>query len=461
MANKVDPFGYATLVESQRQFFSSDKTKPIAFRQTQLQLLKSVLKKNEDRLYEAIHEDFSKSSFETYVAELALLYHDINEAIKKLKRWSRPRRVKTNLANQPGRSVIYPEPLGNALVIGAWNYPYQLSLAPVVAAIAAGNTVVLKPSELPVHSAAVMHQLVCENFESRYFSVVEGGVPETTALLEQVFNKIFFTGSVPVGRIVYQAAAKNLTPVTLELGGKSPTIVLPDCDLSITARRIAWGKFLNSGQTCIAPDYVFVHASIKDRFLRAMQNEIEKFYSNGISDNYVQIINEANFERLNRLVEQSQVYSGGGSSRADRFIEPTLLHPVDFSEPVMQEEIFGPLLPVLDFDDLDWVVERIKSRPKPLACYVFSRDKKLVESLLVRISFGGGAVNDTVVHIANSSLPFGGVGQSGIGNYHGEAGFRCFSHYKSVLKKPFWGDLPLRYSPYSVRKKKWIGWFLE
>lgn len=444
------------IVEAQKKFFQTNATKAIDFRITQLKKLENILRENEDRLHKAIYDDFKKSSFENYTTEISLLYQDIREAVKKVRKWSAKKRVGTNMANLPAKSYIIPEPLGTSLIIGAWNYPYQLSLAPAIAAIAAGNTVILKPSELPINTSNIMAKLINENFDPGFFKVVEGGVAETTALLDQGFDKIFFTGSVGVGKIVYQAAAKNLTPVTLELGGKSPAIITEDCDLKITVRRLIWGKFLNAGQTCIAPDYVMVHTSIKDKFLEMAKKEIEASQFVVEEDNYVQIINDAHLQRLIGLIDANKVYVGGKYNLETRIIEPTILKDVSFDDKVMEEEIFGPILPVIAYEDLDMVIAQIKTKPKPLACYIFTNNKKAREKVLSEISFGGGAVNDAIMHIANSNLGFGGVGDSGIGSYHGEHGFRAFSHYKGILEKSTWIEPNLKYHPHTKGKLKWI-----
>src|SRR5690606_36011845 len=372
------------------------------------------------------------------------------------RKWSSKKRVATNLANLPAKSYIIPEPLGTSLIIGAWNYPYQLSLAPAIAAIAAGNTVILKPSELPINTSNAMAKLINENFDPGFFRVVEGGVAETTALLDQRFDKIFFTGSIAVGKIVYQAAAKNLVPVTLELGGKSPAIITENCDLKMTVKRLIWGKFLNAGQTCIAPDYVMVHTAIKDRFLEMAKNEIEATRFEVEEDNYVQIINEAHVHRLIDLIDVHKVFVGGKYNLEARIIEPTILKDVSFDDKIMKDEIFGPILPVINYGNLDTAIAQIKSMPKPLACYVFTKDKEVKQKILSEIPFGGGAINDTIMHIANSNLGFGGVGDSGIGSYHGEHGFRTFSHYKGILEKATWTEPDLEYYPHTKTEVKWI-----
>lgn len=449
------------LVDQQRKYFLTHTTKDVAFRIQMLKKFKKVLVDNESRLLEAIKADFKKSEFETFTNELFLVYHEIDTAIKKTKRWSAKKSVRTNLANFPSKSYRVPEPLGVALVIGAWNYPYQLSLSPIVPAMAAGCTVVLKPSEIPSATSAVMAEILNANFDARYLAVVEGGIPETTDLLDQKFDKIFFTGSVPVGRIIYQAAAKHLTPVTLELGGKSPAFILGDCNLKMTVKRLVWSKFINSGQTCLAPDYVLVQSSIKKRFLALVKEEIDKTNYAFENDNFIQIINERNHDRLTAMIDRDKVYCGGESDKASRYLAPTIMSDVTFDDMVMQDEIFGPILPVIEFNDLDRAIGKVLELDKPLALYVFTSSSDVKRKILKEVSFGGGGVNDSVMHISNPHLPFGGVGSSGIGAYHDKAGFDEFSHYKSIIEKPTWFELPLKFSPYSERKlniiKKFFG----
>ena len=447
---------YQEIIKKQTDYFNSNQTKDIGFRIEQLKKLKLVIKSREKVLYEAIYNDFKKSEFDTYSTELSFIYHEVDEFIKKLPRWAKQKRVKTNLVNLPARSYIIPEPFGVCLIIGAWNYPYQLSLVPLVSAIASGNTVILKPSEIPSATSAVLAKLINENFPSELMMVVEGGISETAALLDQKLDKIFFTGSTQVGKIVYQAAAKNLTPVTLELGGKSPVIVTRSCNLKDSAKRIVWAKFLNSGQTCIAPDYVLVDEMVKNEFLLQLKDYIKKFDYSFDNNNYVQIINERNFHRLTELIDEQKIYYGGKTDLQKRYIAPTLLTDVTFSDKVMADEIFGPILPVISYSDINEAIVKIKSRPKPLACYIFTNDKEIKNKLLKEISFGGGAVNDAIMHISNNNLPFGGIGNSGIGSYHGKAGFITFSHFKSILEKPFWLEPNLKYPPYTKKKFLWI-----
>ena len=443
---------YKATITSQIDFFNSNKTKDIAFRIEQLKKLKSIIKNNESELCEAIYRDFKKSEFETYTSELGLIYFSIDSAVKHLPKWSNRKRVNTNLINWPARSYIVPEPLGVCLIIGAWNYPFLLSLAPAVAAIAAGNTVILKPSETASASSAAIAKLINENFPSNYFNVIEGGISETTELLSIKFDKIFFTGSSAVGKIVYQAAAKYLTPVTLELGGKSPAIITNNCDLKKTAKRLVWAKFLNAGQTCIAPDYVLVDETVKEEFIGYLKDYIIKFDYSFENNNYVQIINTKNFQRLTALIDKNKIYYGGETNLEKRFISPTLLKDVTLDDKIMKDEIFGPILPLISYSNLEEAIVKIKLLPKPLACYIFTNNKNIRDKLLNQFSFGGGAINEALMHISNTNLPFGGVGDSGTGSYNGKAGFATFSHFKSILHKPFWLEPNLKYSPITNTK---------
>jgi len=451
------------IVNQQKRFFNSNSTKEVTFRIDTLKKLKLILKENEEKLYTAIYTDFKKSKFETYLTELSLIYNEMNDAIRNLKKWSKKKRVNTNLANFPAKSYIIPEPLGTVLVISAWNYPYQIALIPAISAIAAGNTVVIKPSEIPNNTSKILAELINTNFDESHLSVIEGGVETTTELLQQKWDKIFFTGSTPVGKIIYKAAAENLTPVTLELGGKSPTFVLADCNIKITAKRIVWAKFLNAGQTCIAPDYLLVEEKIKDQLLLALKKEIENAYPNNneVQENYVQIVNEKNFNRLEQLIPTDKIYYGGETNVKNRFIQPTLLHNINFEDSIMQEEIFGPILPVISFENLEDVIEKIKEREKPLSLYIYSKDKKIIKKIIREISFGGGAINESLVHLSNPNLPFGGVGASGIGSYHSKAGFDTFTHYKSILHKSFLFEPSVKYLPFTKLKKKILKFLLE
>lgn len=448
---------FQSLVQGQRDFFNENHTKDINYRIDLLKKILKLLQKNEKDLDKAIDLDFGKSSFETYMTELSLVYHEIKLAISNLKSWSKPKRVATNLANIPGSSHIMPEPLGVVLVIGAWNYPYQLSLLPMVSAIAAGNTVIIKPSEISSSTSAVMARLINENFQKEQLAVVEGGVEETTDLLKCEFDKIFYTGNSRVAKIIMSAASKFLTPVVLELGGKSPAFIDDRANIKIAAQRIVWGKFLNAGQTCVAPDYLLVHSNIVEEFIGELQKNIEKYYKGDLSesDGYVRIINRRNFDRLINLIDEDKVVIGGKHYADKLIIEPTVLKDVSFDEKVMEDEIFGPILPIVVYDDLDWAIKKVKSLPKPLALYVFSNDK-VSDRLFSEISFGGGIKNDAVMHLSNSKLPFGGVGNSGTGNYHGKFGFDAFSHHKSIMRKSDLFEPNIKFQPYKKWKKKLI-----
>ncbi|ASW73356.1 aldehyde dehydrogenase [Chryseobacterium piperi] len=444
------------IAASQKEFFKTQKTKSLKFRKIYLEKLKGLLIQNENLLYEAINKDFGKSRFDTFTTELSFVLKDIDYYLKNMKALSKPKRVSTNLANQLGKSRIYPEPLGCVLVIGAWNYPYQLSLSPMIAALAAGNCCILKPSEIAANTMKIMADLINNNFPSEYAYVYEGGIDETTELLKLQFDKIFFTGSTKVGKIVYKAAAEHLTPVTLELGGKSPVIVTKDADLEVAAKRIVWGKFLNAGQTCVAPDYLMVEESVQEQFLEMLRKYIKEFSYEPDSEQYTRIINLKNFHRLIKLIDQEKVYFGGHYNEEKLFIEPTLLTGIGWQDDVMQEEIFGPILPVLSFTHFNQVLTTITNLEKPLSAYLFSNNSEEKQMFIQKISFGGGCINDVVMHLSNDHLPFGGVGNSGIGNYHGVYGFETFSHSKSILEKITWGEPNIKYPPYSDKKLSWI-----
>lgn len=443
---------YADILQQQKTFFNSHATKDLDFRKAQLQKLKKVVKSNEKLLYDAIYQDFGKSEFETFGTEISFIYKDIDYYLKNLKSFAKPKNVLTNIVNQMGSSKIVFEPLGNCLIIGAWNYPYQLTLTPVIAAIAAGNTCMIKPSELPENTMKAMAKLINENFDAQFLYVVEGSVEETTAILKLRFDKIFFTGSPRVGKIVYKAAAEHLTPVTLELGGKSPAFVTEKADLQIAARRIVWGKFINAGQTCVAPDYLYVAENIKAKFLKILIEEIKKRNYTDNVDHYCKIINERNFDRLEKMIDREKVVFGGETNREKRYISPTVLDNVTWDDAVMQEEIFGPILPILTYKNLETAMQTVVEGEKPLSAYLFSNDTKEQELFTEKLSFGGGCINDTLMHLSNDRLPFGGVGNSGIGHYHGKFGFIAFSHQKAILKKSNYLEPELKYPPYSDAK---------
>lgn len=453
---KFDHMEIQEIVDLQKAFFKTQQTKNIKFRKMYLEKLRDMILKNEELLYEAVYKDFGKSKFDTFTTEISFVLNNINYYLKNLNALAKPKRVRTNLANQPGKSKIYPEPLGNILVIGAWNYPYQLSLSPVIAALAAGNCCVLKPSEIAENTMKIMARLINDNFPPEYLYVYEGGIDETTELLKLKFNKIFFTGSTKVGKIVYQAAAERLTPVVLELGGKSPAIVTKDADLEVAAKRIVWGKFLNAGQTCVAPDYLLVEESIHEQFLEMLRKYITEFKYGPDSEQYTRIINQRNFQRLIKLINKEKIYFGGNFDEKKLFIEPTLLNNVSWEDDVMQEEIFGPILPVIGFTNFNLALTTVLELEKPLSAYLFTRNSEEKEVFTTKLSFGGGCINDVIMHLGNERLPFGGVGNSGIGNYHGVYGFEAFSHQKSILEKATWGEPDIKYPPYSEKKLNWI-----
>ncbi len=444
------------LVKNQRAYFMSNATRPVEFRLKQLKKLKALLLQYEEEMHEAIFNDFGKSKYENQLTEFFPLIDEINIAIKNLKKWMQHKSVKTNLLNFPAKSYLVPEPLGVTLVIGAWNFPYNLSLTPLVGSMAAGNTTILKPSELPVETSKIMAKIINENFDPNYLRVVEGAIPETTALLKQRYDKIFFTGSPMVGKIVNRAAAEHLTNVTLELGGKNPVIFNKDAAMKTGVKRMIWSKFVNSGQLCIAPDYALVHKDVKQKFLELAVKEIEKANFSAENNNFVQIINHRNFDRVVGLIDPEKVYYGGTYEREDRRINPTILNNVTLDDAVMQEEIFGPILPVIEFETIDEAFEIIKRIEKPLAAYLFSDSSAVKERFLHEIPFGSGAINDCVMQVTNPNIPFGGVGNSGMGRYHGKYSFECFSHFKGVLDKPTVIETNLKYYGYNEKQLKII-----
>lgn len=438
-----------TLLEKQRAFFSSGQTETLSFRLKQLQNLADWIKKNEEDILAALHKDLGKAAFEGYATEIAIVLDEIKYARKHLAKWVKDRRLSSPIKQFPSKCFCRPGPYGKVLIMSAWNYPFQLSIVPLVGAIAAGNTAVIKPSELSAASSRLISRMIGECYSEEYVAVYEGGVKESQELLGHKFDYIFFTGSVAVGKMIMAAAANFLTPLTLELGGKSPCIVDETADVLLSARRISWGKFLNAGQTCVAPDYLLVHHTVKDALVKAIKECITKFYGAEPlkSPDYPKIINRKHFERIQSLFSKGEIIAGGKIDEDSLKIEPTIL-AVDLGSPAMAEEIFGPLLPIISYKNLEEARRVVESFPKPLACYIFSRNKKTEEYLLNSLCFGGGCINDTVVHLSVSSMPFGGVGESGFGGYHGRASFDTFSHYKSILKKSLLLDLPLRYPPY-------------
>ena len=441
------------IIEKQRSYFNTGATLPLAFRIQQLKRLKQALKEFEPRLLTALQEDLGKPVFEGYEAELGILYEEINFTLKHLKTWAKPQRVPTPLVHFPAVSTIYTEPLGVVLIMSPWNYPLQLTIAPLIAAISAGDCAVVKPSRYSSATSSVIEKMLSQYFNQEFISIFQGGSQVNTSLLEQKYDHIFFTGSPHVGRVVMEAAAKNLTPVTLELGGKSPCIVDETAHVALAARRVAWGKLINAGQTCVAPDYVLVHEKVKDQFIEEYIKSVKAFYGEDIlhNDEYCKIINEKHFNRLSGLLSSGKTAFGGKTDEAGRKIEPTILTDVSPESPVMQEEIFGPILPILPFRSFTETLEFIKARPKPLALYLFTTDAQRELRVFNEVPFGGGCVNDTVVHLSNPHMHFGGVGESGMGGYHGKMGFYTFSHRKSVLKKSNKLDVQFRYAPYGEK----------
>lgn len=450
--------GMTDILTKQRKHFQENSILDIASRKEYLHALRSMLKSNEDEIADAVYKDFGKSYFEVMENEIGLVYSEIRTALKNLKRWARPKRVGTSLSNIPGQSRIYPLPYGNVLIIAPWNYPVQLALIPTVSALAAGNTVILKPSELTANTSSLLAKLINETFPAEVLFVQEGGIEETTELLKLKFDKIFFTGSTKVGRIVMKAAAEHLSPVTLELGGKNPVIVLPDCDIKMTAKRLVWGKFHNGGQACVAPDHVYVHDSIKAELMKEVKKRIEIMFGNDPknSEALPRIINTANYDRAMQLIDQKKVILGGKGERDLKFIEPTVMDNVERSDKVMEDEVFGPIMPFLSFTDLHNLLSDLRKDPSPLAFYIFTKDIRQAKRIQREFRSGGGMINDTVVHFVNGTTPFGGLGESGLGSYHGKYGFECFTHRKAVLKKPLWFELWVKYPPYTKTKLRII-----
>lgn len=451
------------IFHKQRDYFMSGATLPLSSRKNVLKRLQAALREREADLARALQQDLGKSAAESYMCEIGLSLSSLRYTLKNLRRWAARRRVSTPLSQFPGSSSIVPEPFGVALIISPWNYPLLLSIDPLISALAAGNCCVLRFSRNAPHTAAALSDLIAATFPPELVTTVHGGSPDAEVLPELAFDKIFFTGSPGVGKKVMQAAARHLTPVTLELGGKSPCILDPTVPLPLAARRIAFGKTLNAGQTCVAPDYLLVHRSVKDAFAREFAQAVREMFGTQptLNPDFPHIINERHFRRLLGLIEGEQVLCGGGSDPATLRIEPTLLDNVKPDSPCMQEEIFGPILPMIPYDDISEAEDFIRRRPKPLACYIFTRDSATEKRLLSGISAGGFCVNDTIVHLAVHSLPFGGVGNSGMGAYHGRAGFDTFSHAKPILRRSSLLDFPFRYAPLSGWKQRVLRFFLK
>lgn len=436
----------------QKEFFKTGKTKNIDFRIDALKKLKKAIKENEEDFLIALNKDLGKSKFEGYATEIGIVYDEINIHLKNLRYWVRKKKVKSSIIYFPSKNYIYKEPYGVALIIGPFNYPFQLVIAPLIGAISAGNCAVIKPSESSLNTALLLEKVINKTFQGNYIKVVAPteGKEAVTELINTPYDYIFFTGSVGVGKIVMEAASKNLTPLTLELGGKSPCIVDKDSKIELAAKRIVWGKLLNAGQTCVAPDYLMVHKDIKDELLKKLVEEIEKQYGKDIKNNeeYPRIIRERDTEKLKEYFNDGKIYYGGEYDISDRFIHPTILTDVQANSPVMENEIFGPILPVIEFSDIDEAINFVNSRPKPLALYYFSESSSNIEKVLKDTTSGGVTINDTVIHVAQTSLPFGGVGNSGMGDYHGKASFETFSHSRSVVKRGTFIEFNIRFAPF-------------
>ena len=435
----------------------------INFRKEKLIRLLHHIDKHEADIINALQKDFGKPAFEAYLTEIQIVTDDLKQTIKNINRWSKPKKVWPSLLNFPSRDFIYSEPYGNVLIISPWNYPFQLAICPLIAAVAAGNKVTLKPSELTPNTSALISKIVRETFPAQHVVAILGDATIAKDLLKKRWDYIFFTGSVKVGKSVYKAAAENLTPVTLELGGKNPCIVDDSAPLQLTAKRIVWGKFINAGQTCIAPDYILVHAKVKAQLILHLKNEITHAYGENpeLSPDLARIVNKENLHRLLGLLAKQQLIFGGSHNEDNRYLAPTLVEEPDLDSELMQQEIFGPILPILAYSNADDLKRIISRSEKPLALYVFTERKDFAEKMIRQFSFGGGCVNDTVVHFSNNRLPFGGVGHSGIGAYRGKKSFDLFSHQKSIVKRATWLDIPVRYAPYRnklERIKKVLKW---
>lgn len=451
------------VLQAQKQYFESGVTLDVAHRQKYLKALYAAIKANLDVIHEGLYKDLGKSESESYMCETGLALSELSFMIKHLKRFAKPQRVKTPLAQFKSISYRLPSPYGNVLIMNPWNYPFLLSIDPLIDAIAAGNTAVLKLSAYSPNTNQAIKKVVESVFPPEYVAVIFGGRQINEELINSKFDYIFFTGSKAVGKIVYEKAAQNLTPVTLELGGKSPCIVDETADIALAAKRIVWGKFINSGQTCVAPDYIFCAQSVHDKLIAELKNQIVKQYGETpvANANFGKIINEKHFNRVMGLIDNSKVVHGGKGDSKTLKIEPTILDGVTPSDSVMQEEIFGPILPVMTYKDISEVTSYVSQNDSPLALYVFSSDKKTIKKLTTTLGFGGGCVNDVVIHLATSYMPFGGFGASGMGGYHGKAGFDTFTHYKSIVDKATWIDLPMRYRTAKASSDKLIKMFLR
>jgi aldehyde dehydrogenase (NAD+) len=439
-------------IAKQRAFFATGKTKSYDFRVAQLNKLLGLIQEHDQLILDAVHADLRKPAIEAYGSEVLGACSEIKYVLKHLQAWMKPQKVGTPITFFPSSSYIYTEPLGVVLIIAPWNYPFALTIQPLIGAIAAGNCTILKPSEHAPHTSNAIAKIINNNFDPNFITAIEGGIETNQALLAEKFDHIFFTGGTAIGKVVMEAAAKYLTPVTLELGGKSPCIVDAECNLATTAKRIIWGKFYNAGQTCVAPDYLLVQKALKPALIKKLLEYVKIFFGEKPqqSPDFARIVNDRQFDRLVNLLDEGKILIGGQSDKSDRYIAPTLIDQVSPNSKIMSEEIFGPILPILEYDQLSDAIAFVNAQPKPLALYFFSKNKQKQEQILQEVSYGGGCFNDTIMHLGNPELPFGGVGYSGMGSYHGKASFDTFSHRKSVLKNSFRFDLKWRYPPYTM-----------
>ncbi|MEF9991383.1 MAG: aldehyde dehydrogenase [Romboutsia sp.] len=444
------------ILKKQKQYFKSQSTKDIRFRIKQLNKLEVAINSYEGKIIEALKNDFNKPEFESYETEIGVILSEIKHAKKNINKWSKPKKIKSSLSSPASKTYLYNQPYGICLIMSPWNYPFQLSISPLIGSIIAGNTSVIKPSELAPNTSRIIKNMIEEYFDEEYIAVIEGEININKYLLNQNFDYIFFTGSPMVGKIVMSAAAKHLTPCTLELGGKSPCIVDKNADIDISAKKIVWGKLLNAGQTCVAPDYIIAHKDIKNNLIDKMIEYINKFYKGNPLESldYASIINQKHFDRITSLIDYKKVAYGGNYNKENLKIEPTILNNITVDNKVMEEEIFGPIIPILEFDDINDILKIIEVHKSPLALYLFTKDKNLEIDIINKISFGGGCINDTIMHIANTNAPFGGIGSSGIGSYHGKKSFDTFSHQKSVLKSSILIDVSTKYPPYTENNLK-------
>ena len=441
---------FSNYIENQENYFRNGNTLPISKRKKLLKNLKKEILSNEDKIFQALNNDLRKSNYETYLTEIGILISEIDLFLSNLKKWAKPKKVKSSLLSFPSSDYIYSEPYGKVLIISPWNYPFQLAVLPLMSAVAAGNTVVLKPSEHAPNTSSLNKEIIEKIFDKSHALVVEGAAETASKLLEYRWDYIFFTGSVKIGKIVATAAAKHLTPTTLELGGKNPCIIDDSVDLRLTSRRIVWGKFVNAGQTCIAPDFLIVKRNIKEQLIDHLSKEIERAYGKDPkeSEDYPRIVNKTNLSRLSNMIKDTKILFGGEYDIETCYFSPTIIDEPRIDSPIMDEEIFGPILPIISYDDENQIEKLISKYEKPLALYVFSTNKIFSEKIIRKYSFGGGAINDTIIHVGNPNLPFGGVGYSGIGAYHGKSSFDLLSHKKSIVKKGNWLDIKIRYAPY-------------